>query len=152
MIDLINMNAELEPLVDEFIPTEEEERDFWNGEGHIEFFVIQNTEEDFEIEVLDYSGCAGGLDEGMGIDYWIKEVEGLHRDPTVRLREGRTYCINGLTVTWTRGDGWEIDDDAEYEFESLTENWSLDVWLPHKIKMIWWRLIGWRINRWKQGV
>ena len=127
---------------DEPEPTDEEEHDYWNGAGHIEFFVIQNVLGDFEIEVTDCSGCAGGLQETIGIDYYLKEYWGLQNE----LREGVTYTLHNVTVYWTRGDGWTYDDDVEYNFDSMTSHATAIGYLSYKIHMIWWRAVGSRIR------
>lgn len=131
--------------VDYPYPTEEEERDHWNGKGHIEFFVIQNVPGTFEIEVLDYSGCAGGLQETLGIEYYLTEYWDLQDE----VREGVTYTLHNVTVTWTRGDGWTTDDDVEYDFELITHHATTIGYLPYKIKMIWWRAVGCHIRNWR---
>lgn len=130
---------------------EESQRDHWNGKGHIEFFVIQNSGDTFEIEVEDYSGCAGGMHESVGIDYYIKDCWCLNEDPENPLREGVYYTLHDLTVTWTRGDGWTTDDDVEYDFGAMTHHTTLWLYLSHKVKMIWWRKVGWRIAQWRRN-
>lgn len=136
----------LEDTDDWYAPSEEDERDFWCGTGHIEFRVIQNCPDIFEIEVLDYSGCAGGLNEGCGIDWWLTSEICLQEDPGITLREGCTYTIHDLTVQFTRGDGWTTDDDAEYEFDDITMNWELFPYLWHKLDMIWHRQVRCRFR------
>ena len=126
-------------------PSEEEERDFWSGKGEIQFFVIQNVPDTFEIEILDYTGCAGGLQDTIGIEYYIGEYWGLQEE----LREGLIYTLHDVTVTWTRGDGWETDDDVEYDFESMTSHATTIGYLSYKIKMIWWRAVGCHIRNWR---
>lgn len=125
-----------------YTPTPEEERQHWVGKGHIEFFVEQNVPGIFEIEIIDYSGCAGGLDETIGLDYAVKEFLVDVRE----LHEGVRYTIKGLTVSFTRGDGWTTDDDSDYEFEELEVHWSLLPWMKQKMFNIWWRQIGWKLH------
>lgn len=127
-----------------YYPTEEEERDHWNGMGHIEFYVSQNVPGCFEAEILDYSGCAGGMEETIGIEDMLEEW-GLKDE----VHEGVRYEILGLTVEWTRGDGWEIDDDVEYYFDYLVPYFSLRQWLKQKISNIWWRQVTTRIRTWR---
>ena len=126
---------------------EEMERDHWNGDGHIEFFVIQNVAKErlFEIEVVDYSGCAGGLNETIGIKYMIDEW-GLPSE----LREGVTYTIHNLGVTFTRGDWGFTDDDVEYDFSHMTSHATALGYLSHKISMIWWRKVWCHILQWRK--
>ena len=126
------------------------QKDHWSGLGHIEFFVIQNTPDDFEIDVIDYSGCVGGAHETLGVDYLIKDMWCLHEDPDLILREGVYYIIHDVTVTWTRGDGWTTDDDVDYDYKSITHHTNLWLYMSHKAKMIWWRRVGWRIAQWRQ--
>jgi hypothetical protein len=98
-----------------------EEREHWNGKGHIEFLVVQNAPDIFEVEMVDYSGCAGGLQETLGIEYYITDIWCLHKGSEPPLLEGGTYTLNGVTAEWTRGDGWTTDDDVEYSFETITQ-------------------------------
>lgn len=150
---LEGLDYEFQPLEDDqYEPSAEDLREYWNGKGHIQFFVSQNATGVFEMEYEDYSGCAGGMQETVGIDYYIQHVWRLHKDPTFKLREGVSYTIHGLTVTWTRGDGWELDDDVEYDFESITVTGTTTVWgyLTHKVKMIWWRQVQCRIKEWRE--
>ena len=142
------LTAELTSAEDfEWVPDEEYEREHWNDKGHIEFFVTQNVPSQnlFEIEVMDYSGCAGGLNETLGIDWMIKQW-GIQDE----LREGVTYTLHNLTVTWTRGDGWEIDDDVEYDFTHMTSHATALGYLSHKIHMIWWRKVWCHISQWRK--
>lgn len=135
-------------ILDNYAPTVEEERDHWNGQGHIEFFVNQNVDNCFEIEILDSSGCAGGLEETLGINYAI--YEGIIDVDLSELRQGFTYKIHGLNVTWFQGDGWEIDDDSEYSFTELTRTYKLWPLIKHTLFMFWWQNIGWK-NNWRRN-
>lgn len=127
-------------------PTDEEMADYWSGEGHIEFYVIQNAKGVFEIEVTDCSGCAGGLGEMLGLEYAIEHELGVDRN---ELREGYTYTLHKLTVYHTRGDGWEIEPDSRYYFEEMTGTTTPWRYLSQKISNIWWRNIGWRLAQWR---
>lgn len=144
------MSQNLEMIIaeeDEFYePSDEELREHWSGEGYLEFTVISHTKGKgyipFEIDYHDYSGCVGGLDETLGIEYAVNE--GIL--DVGKLHLGVTYVVRGITVDWTRGDGWEIDDDVDYYVESV----SKEVY-PHRfISAWWWHLIGWRIRQWRQ--
>ena len=128
--------------------TETDEYEHWNGSGHIEFFVHQNVPGTFEIDITDYSGCAGGLQETLGIEYCIEDIWCLHQ--AMKLREGVTYTLHDLEVTWTRGDGWCTDDDVEYDFGDITSHATAIGYLSHKIKMIWWRKVQCHIRDYKE--
>lgn len=131
---------------DLYEPTDEDLAEHWNGEGCIVFYVIQNTSDVFEIEVIDWSGCAGGLQDTLGIEYYITNCWCLQEDEV--LKEGVTYTLDKLTVQWFKGDGWEIDDDVEYDFEEIYETptrWKLATRIRQKLSNWWWRSIGWRI-------
>lgn len=130
---------------DPFAPSEEDERDFWNGEGSITFFVEQNIDDIFEIEVLDYTGCVGGLQDTIGIEFYIEEYWGLRPE----LKEGVTYTLGGVNVEWTRGDGWTTDDDVEYYFDSITAHWVLWTRAKTILYNLWWQNIGWKIRQWR---
>ena len=135
-------------LKDEYIPTDEEERDFWSGEGGIIFYVQQNVKDCFEIEILDSWGCAGGLQEGVGLEYAIEEgCIGLDIND---LSEGVEYRILDLNVTHTRGDGWYTDDDSEYDFTIIESDWQFTTRVKQKLSNWWWRSIGWRLKEWTQ--
>lgn len=134
----------LESDTDAYQPTEEEERDFWVGFGHITFFVQQNTKHVFEIQIEDMSGCAGGLNEMVGLEWAIKNELGIELE---QLKEGYTYTIQGLTAYFYPGDGWETDDDSEYDYEKLT--YKIEPWryLKQKLTNFWWQNIGWRFRK-----
>lgn len=131
---------------DLYQPTEEDEKDYWSGEGHLIFRVVSYDPncsfEPYEIDWLDYSGCVGGLDETLGIQYAINE--GILDLP--KLKIGHTYHVHGITVVWTRGDGWEIDDDVDYYVEDVTSYIVLHEWLY----AWWWHLVGHRIRNWRK--
>ena len=128
-------------------PTEEEERDYWSGKGHLVFKVRSYDPTSFlpfEIECEDYSGCVGGLDETLGIEYAINEGI-LDVGP---LHIGFTYEVSGITVVWTRGDGWTTDDDVDYYVEGGVIKYAP---LRDLISAWWWHLIGHRIRNWKNA-
>jgi hypothetical protein len=141
----MNSSSELFTVMDDlYEPTPEEEAEYWNGKGFITFYVIQNTPDVFEIEIEDWAGCAGGLDETMGIAWCIEHWWCLQKEET--LKEGVSYTLHGLTSHWTRGDGWEIDDDVKYDFEEMTSSWKLTTRIRQKLSNWWWRSIGWRLR------
>jgi hypothetical protein len=123
----------------------EAERQHWNGDGTIEFYVSQNAPGVFEIEVLDYDGCAGGMQETIGIEYYISEIWNLQD----RVREGVTYELQNVTVQWTRGEWGFTDDDVEYDFLDIASKFKLKTYLRQKISNIWWRQVTCRIARWE---
>lgn len=124
--------------------TEEDEKHYWSGEGHLIFTVISydpdaNPWSRYEIDYEDYSGCVGGLDETLGIQYALNE--GILDVGELKL--GWTYEVHGITVVWTRGDGWTTDDDVDYYVEGeIRKRIHLSRWLS----AWWWHLIGWRIR------
>lgn len=138
----------LSSITDElYEPTEEDEKDYWAGEGHLIFTVISHCPTTsylpFEIDWEDSSGCIGGLNETLGIEYAINA--GILMDPE-ELRLGFTYEITGITAHFTRGDGWTTDDDVEYYIESVRKYAVLHRW----IGAWWWHFIGHRIRNWRQ--
>lgn len=145
--------AELVEIEDSYELSDEDLHDHWNAPGGIIFRVDQNIigkncddiMDTFEIEVLDSWGCAGGLDEGMGIDYCIEHYWGLRPE----LKEGVTYTLHNVNVEWYRGDGWEIDDDVEYYYDDMTADYKF--WERAKIVLfnLWWQNIGWRVRTWR---
>ena len=121
------------------------EKDHWVGEGFLKFKVISYDKSSsympYEIEIIEYSGCLGGLEETMGIEYAVNEgildVGNLHI--------GCTYLVQGVSADFTRGDGWTTDDDVEYSVESVTQY----VTLHEFMSAWWWHLIGHRIRNWR---
>lgn len=128
-------------------PSEEDERDFWNGEGNLVFTVTANRPADdvFEIEIEEYSGCVGGFGEGVGIEWGLKEgYLGIGRD---ELKEGYTYYCDEITVSWTRGDGWTTEDDSDYYVGNMrSERLPLISYLKLIINNAWWFNIGWKLK------
>lgn len=145
MVDLTILREATEQEMDFYRPTSEEERDYWAGEGDLTFHVLSHTKGKgyipYEIDWDDYSGCVGGLNETLGIDYSVNE--GIL--DVGKLHIGVTYHVQGITAHFTRGDGWTTDDDVEYYVESVTK-----IIYPHRfIAAWWWHLIGWRIRQWR---
>lgn len=137
--------AEEEPPL--YTPTPEEERDYWSGPGHIDFYVSANRPGVFEVEYEDYSGCAGGALEMVGLDYLLTDMLGINVE---ELREGWTYQVLGLTVVHTRGDGWTTDDDSTYYYEHLVAVRDWRRWARQKVSNAWWFTVGWRISQWRR--
>lgn len=133
-------------------PTEEDKHNYWTGVGSITFFVQQNIDTGpyfvFEIEIEEYTGCAGGASETVGLDWLIHYELGLD---SAKFKEGLTYTIHGLTAYFTRGDGWMTDDDVEYNFEIITYKIEWFKYLKQKVTNLWWQNIGWRIREWRKS-
>lgn len=132
-------------------PSEDEERDFWNGTGHLYFGVTANRngkDDVFEIDIYEYSGCVGGFGEGVGIEWGLKEgYLGIDRH---ELKEGYTYLLDEVTVSWFKGDGWTTDDDSEYYVGDFQETrLPLKKYLKLLIQNAWWFNIGYRISNWR---
>jgi hypothetical protein len=130
---------------DLYHPTEDEEKDYWSGEGHLIFHVLSYDKDSkynpYEIDWDDYSGCVGGLNESVGIDYAVNE--GIL--DVGKLQIGMTYEVKGITSHWIRGDGWTTDDDVEYYVESVKK-----ILYPRRFIMAWWwHLVGHKIRNWK---
>ena len=123
--------------------TWEDEKEYWSGKGHLVFRTVSCDPADrfpsWEIEVEEYSGCIGGLHESVGITYAINQ----HILDGPKLRLGWTYIYKDITVTFTRGDGWTTDDDADYYVGSYEEVFKLGPWLS----AWWWHLVGWRFKK-----
>lgn len=139
-----------EDLFDE--PTEEDEQNHWSGDGFITFFVQQNIDDGpyplFDIEIEEYTGCAGGASETIGL-YWLIHHElGIDK---AKLKEGLTYTIHGLTAHFIRGDGWMTENDIEYTFETITYKIEWFRFLKQKMINLWWQNIGWRIKKWQHN-
>lgn len=134
-------------LIDQpYEPTEEDMKDYWSGTGHLCFTVLINNKDEFVIDWDDYSGCVGGLQEMLGLEYALKE--GILETP--HLKEGYVYTLSDITVVWTRGDGWTTDDDVDYYVGDITF-FRLPFWTYLKMKLdnLWWYHIGWRIRQWR---
>jgi hypothetical protein len=118
------------------------EKYWWTGKGHITFYVIQNVPGAFEINVEDYSGCAIGMEEIIGIEWWIASHTG--EDGRVALlnpplREGCHYTITSITSKHTRGDGYTTEDEIDWRWKSVSETWYLWERVRQKISNWWWR-------------
>ncbi|CBW47015.1 hypothetical protein [Roseovarius sp. 217 phage 1] len=147
MSTLSPKNDELTPISDDWEPSDKEIANYWSGEGHLVFTVRSydpNTHYcPYEIEYEDYSGCVGGLDEMVGIEYAVNE--GIL--DVGKLHIGCTYEVHGITAHFTRGDGWTTDDDVEYYIESVTQY----AVLHQLIYAWWWHLVGHRIRNWQNA-
>jgi hypothetical protein len=151
LLKLTETRAVTQEKMDYFLdgPSEEEERDFWNGEGNLVFTVLSNRPDVFEINIEEYSGCVGGFNEGIGIEWGLKDGY-LDIDPS-ELHEGYTYYCDEITVSWYKGDGWTTDDDSDYYVGNIrSERLPLIKYLKLKLHNAWWFNIGWRINQWQR--
>lgn len=137
--------------LNDYAMTEEDERDHWSGVGHLEFYVIQNVPDCFEVEIIDYSGCMGGADETLGIHHLLEDCWGFHEDPDIRLREGCRYTVHDIEVDWTMGDGWTTDDDVEYYPGAITEAWTIRERVSQKLSNWWHRQVRCRVRGWRHG-
>jgi len=141
---MADLKFEMVSVSDDWEPSEEEIADYWAGEGHLIFHVLSHTKDTkycpYEIDWDDYSGCVGGLEETLGIDYSVNE----DILDVGKLQIGVTYHVQGITAHFTRGDGWTTDDDVDYYVKSVTKI----IYPGRFIAAWWWHLIGWRIRQW----
>ena len=66
----------------------------------------------WEADVLDYDNDTAvfWINEGVGFPYFFDSVD----------FPGEGYwVIQDITVSWTRGDGWEIDDDEDHDWGEI---------------------------------
>lgn len=141
-----------EGLFDETLTRNEvdqSEEDFWNGTGHLTIFVtLVIPEEDiFEYEIIDWSGCVGGIQEAIGIDYLLTDIWCINKGREHPLREGIFYTFHNVSAYWIRGDGYSTDDDVDYYFGALSYKLKLWPWFKTKIAATWWKHIGWRFRK-----
>lgn len=68
--------------------------------------------DDFEILDYDCDTACFWAQEGIGIGYLISDMVGLPDKPG-------HYIVHGITVSFTRGDGWSTDDDEDWEWTSI---------------------------------
>lgn len=127
--------------------TQEDEANYWNGVGTLKILVTLNipSEEIFEFDILEATGCLCGADEIIGIDYLLKEIWGV-QSYKYPFKEGMIYTFHNVSVTWTKGDGFTTDDDVDYYFGPLTYTWRPWTWFKTWISAKWWKHIGWRIR------
>jgi hypothetical protein len=74
----------------------------------------------FELDILEYDGCASWAAEGYGLADWITD-----HVPMEDLKVGGIYTATGMTVSFTSGDRWETDDDEDWEWEDLIRHHHL---------------------------
>ena len=126
--------------------TKEDEENYWNGVGFLTILITLNIPQDniLEFEVLDYTGCVGGADETLGVDYLLKYIWGIQHYKH-SFKEGMIYTFHHITVRWTRGDGYTTDDNVDYYYGSLTFSWRPWTWFKTKMNALWQKYISWRI-------
>jgi hypothetical protein len=73
------------------------------------------NEGDWIIEnyTYDHSTSPFWINEGMGVDYFISNYVG-DNIPSIGY-----WTIENITGYYIRGDGWEIEDTEEYEWEKI---------------------------------
>ncbi len=116
--------------------TSEEEKDYYSGVGKLVIFIIQNTKDNFEFDVLESSGCARWLCEGLGADYALTEE---WFGSLAWYKEGTTCAIEDISVNYIRGDGWATDDDEEWDYGARHKTAKPLALLLYKIEIIAWR-------------
>lgn len=125
------------------------EEDYWEGIGELTIFVTLVIPEDdiFEYEIIDWSGCVGGIQEAIGIDYLLTEMWCINKGRAHPLEEGIFYTFHNISAFWTSGDGYSTDDDVDYYFNGLTYELKLWPWFKTKVAATWWKYIGWRLKK-----
>jgi hypothetical protein len=76
-------------------------------------FIDNNS---IEIEDSDYDGCVFWINEGIGIDYFIKEYTDIRTDGE--------YLIKGIIGKYIKSDGYSTDDDERWYYDY--ERWYYD--------------------------
>lgn len=90
----------------------------YSDEGRILFEISHvyrspSDQERYEIEVLDYDGNSSihWLNEGLGADYWLKEI--------LELDEPGFYVVEGVSGCYIRGEWGFTDDDEEWDLDHI---------------------------------
>lgn len=140
---------EMTPEEDIYQPTDEDLQNYWSGVGNLTIFVtlVIPKEDIFEYDIIEYGGCMGGAQETLGIDYLLRDMWCVDKDPELNLREGFEYKFSDILVAWTRGDGWTTDDDVDYYLGQVHANFRFTTWFKTKMAALWWKHIGWRIHK-----
>lgn len=125
------------------------EEDFWEGVGSLTIFMtLVIPEEDiFEYEIIDWSGCVGGIQEAIGIDYLLTEIWCINKGREYPLKEGIFYTFHNISSFWISGDGYSTDDNVYYYFDGLSYKLKLWPWFKTKVATTWWKYIGWRFSK-----
>lgn len=93
-----------------FVPESEHDTPSLKDVGRI---LVEVTARDdtryyrFNYAVHEYEGSAFWIQEGQGFDYFL--------DEETEITGPGWYVLEGIIGTYTRGDGWEIDDDEDWE-------------------------------------
>lgn len=97
------------------IPGSEEELETpsYSTPGRILFGRWLDEEND-DFEVLDHDGDTSvyWIGEELSLGYFIDDIMGLPSEPG-------HYIVHGITGQYSRGDGWETDDDVEWSWTSI---------------------------------
>lgn len=143
------LDLEMTAVEDPNAMSQEEEADYWAGVGSLTIFVTLVIPEEniFEFDVVDYSGCVGGIQEAIGIDYLLTDIWCINKGREHPLKEGIFYTFHNISAFWTSGDGYSTDDDVDYYFGGLTHELKLWPWFKTKVAATWWKHIGWRFSK-----
>lgn len=87
----------------------------YSTEGRILFQVEGAATEDPEITVIDWddNSAVFWLNEGIGIDYFLKHIVKVEFD------QDGFYLLQNVYGEYYRGDGWETDDDEEWYYGNI---------------------------------
>lgn len=116
-------------------PREPSEEDDWEPPSHKERgsmlvhvgpVEISDNFASRDYEVIDHDGCTFWIQEGVGFDYWLDQLDWPER--------GGYFYISDISVTYTRGDGYTTDDDEAWDH-------------PPPRRVYWW----WRLWQWMNG-
>ena len=97
-------------IVDE--PEEEPELPKYSDPGNILVLVSGQKPEEIEVMGYDSGSSVLWLQEGMGVEYWVRGLAVTWAAPGY-------YMITGVKGEYIRGDGYTIDDDEDWEFDEI---------------------------------
>lgn len=80
----------------------------YNEPGRILFRCLPTPNEEPEIEIIDYDGCAFWLNEGGFPDYTVRDITNIEL-------EGY-YCLEGVSVYGHKDYFGEYDEDWDFAF------------------------------------
>ena len=113
-----NLKSNPETTGDELIPIYDDpdpELPAGNNPGRILVHVLGTGATGvylWEAEALDYDNDTAvfWINEGVGFDWFFDSID----------FPGEGYwVVQDVTVSWTRGDGWEIDDDEDHDWGEI---------------------------------